>query len=392
MNPLSYEPCFFDNFPSDPKVTVTNSYFVDSYDNPEPTFLPNGQTFYDTFDYESLQVTREDTEMTEVSDVVVMRTGSFTTTMYQTIPEPNPYLSTFSPEKAQSNSEIQYSQSPGSNLSASSPFERKLSLEEPQGSMTGEEENDETELDQIRAPYALKVWSEEKDKMLLKFGTQFKGEWKKIAKKFGHKFITPCFVKNRYKELTFAPIQKRFKFHPAEDLMIAKYFEVYGSNWSQMSTHFKNRTPVMLKNRYYSFIKKKGLMDFLIQKVKQLEKNDRRVDDIVDKESQKTFGLVSEALIESTCAHTSSSLEHLYCTEEKHRMFGCEKDYNHGVASIDLAESPSPVYSEQEQITAQPETENKEMLALREQVQLFQSLYYKTKAELDDLKSRINAQ
>lgn len=148
----------------------------------------------------------------------------------------------------------------------------------------------------------------------------------------------------------------------------------------------------MLKNRYYSFIKKKGLMDFLIQKVKQLEKNDRRVDDIVDKESQKTFGLVSDALMESTCAHASSSLEHLYCTEEKHRMFGCEKDYNHGVASIDLAESPSPVCSQQEQTPAQPETENKEMLVLREQLQLFQSLYYKTKVELDDLKSRINAQ
>jgi len=90
---------------------------------------------------------------------------------------------------------------------------------------------------------------------------------KKIARRIvttHKKKVTPNFLKNRYKEVAGDHIKKGVKFTHEEDLKIAKLFDDYGTSWTKISEHFIDRTPVMIKNRYYSHIRRKGLLGTLI--------------------------------------------------------------------------------------------------------------------------------
>jgi len=163
------------------------------------------------------------------------------------------------------------------------------------GDLEGEEESGEGselsvkgDMTPAKSLLASKVWDEGLDELLLKLGAQFKGDWKKIAKKFNNKKITPHFIKIRYKELnSTASITRRIKFNHREDLMIAKYFDKYGSNWAQMAVFFPDRTAIMLKNRYYSFIRKREVLDLLLQKAKEIEANGTSVDNLKTPESER---------------------------------------------------------------------------------------------------------
>ncbi len=133
-----------------------------------------------------------------------------------------------------------------------------------------------------------KIWDEEMDELLLKLGPQYKCNWKRISKKYNHKKITPAFIKMRYKELSSeSPMTRRIKFTHREDLMIAKYFDKFGSNWSKMTEFFPDRTAIMLKNRYYSFIRKKDVLDLLLSKVMNLENQSIIVDSLETLDSGK---------------------------------------------------------------------------------------------------------
>lgn len=127
------------------------------------------------------------------------------------------------------------------------------------------------EEEELEEGVELKDWSEKKDKILKNLAAKCKYDWKKIAKKFNtneNTDFTPLALKQRYKELTKVSIPLRVKFSHQEDLMIAKYFEVYGCDWTQISTHFTDRTAMMLKNRYYSHIRKKNLLASMLEEVK----------------------------------------------------------------------------------------------------------------------------
>ncbi len=157
-----------------------------------------------------------------------------------------------------------------------------------------DEEDDEAEtpgkggIMQYKSVLNSKNWDEEMDQLLLKLASQYKCNWKKIANKYNHKKITSQFIKMRYKDLTYsAPITRRIKFTHQEDLMIAKYFDKYGSNWSEMAQFFQDRSAVMLKNRYYSFIRKRDVMDILLNKAKEIESNGVSIDSLNTPESQK---------------------------------------------------------------------------------------------------------
>lgn len=214
-----------------------------------------------------------------------------------------------------------------------------------------------TNKSKLRNSGAPKNWTTEHDQRLIEFGARYKGAWKKIAKRFSQKeLITPLFLKNRFNELTSAPLQRRSKFQPSEDLMLAKYFEQYGPNWAQIATHFQNRTSIMLKNRYYAFIKKKDMMDFLIGKVRKLE----------EKEKIQDFG------------------------GEEHPLFGFEKEMSFCVTktSSECLCLCSKVLIQDKGARAQEE--NVQKTCLMEQLKIFQSLYWNTKAELNELKAKWN--
>jgi len=117
----------------------------------------------------------------------------------------------------------------------------------------------------------LKGWTDKKDKILKNLATKCKYDWKKIAKKFNESektTMTPLELKQRYKELSRVSIPLRVKFSHEEDLMIAKFFDLYGCDWAQVATHFTDRTAIMLKNRYYSHIRKRNLLDSMLAEVR----------------------------------------------------------------------------------------------------------------------------
>lgn len=117
----------------------------------------------------------------------------------------------------------------------------------------------------------LKGWCEEDEKLLRKLAVQYKYDWKKVAKKFSNKKYTPHFLKMRFKGHDEGPVPKRVKFTHEEDILIVKYFDEYGVDWEKMVAHFPNRTAMMLKNRYYSFIRKQGKYETLLQEAKSLD-------------------------------------------------------------------------------------------------------------------------
>jgi hypothetical protein len=126
-------------------------------------------------------------------------------------------------------------------------------------------------VDKIGTFVGNKGWCEEHEKLLRKLAVQYKFDWKKIAKKFNNKKYTPHFLKMRYKGYDEGPVPKRVKFSHEEDVLIAKYFEEYGVDWEKMVSHFPNRTAIMLKNRFYSHIRKHNLLESLLEESGQTE-------------------------------------------------------------------------------------------------------------------------
>lgn len=117
----------------------------------------------------------------------------------------------------------------------------------------------------------MKGWCEEDEKLLRKLAVQYKFDWKKVSKKFANKKYTPHFLKMRYKGHDEGPVPKRVKFSHEEDVLIAKCFEEYGIDWDKMVVHFTNRTGIMLKNRYYSYIRKNDRLDKLLEEAQKVE-------------------------------------------------------------------------------------------------------------------------
>lgn len=114
-------------------------------------------------------------------------------------------------------------------------------------------------------------WTEENIKLLMSLAVSCKRDWKKVAKKFNNKLVTASFAKCKYRELTTNQPPLRVRFSHEEDILIAKYINIYGCDWDKISEFFVTRTPVMLKNRYYSYIRKKNLLRDLSAKPEGLE-------------------------------------------------------------------------------------------------------------------------
>jgi len=239
-----------------------------------------------------------------------------------------------------------------------------------------EEEDEEEEVDnpQLKSLIDFNIWSNEKDELLLKLGTQHKFDWKKIAKKFSHKRLTPHFLKTRYKELTCAPVQRRMKFNHKEDLMIAKYFEKYGSNWAQMSIHFENRTAIMLKNRYYSFIRKRDLLPILLTEIRDIEKENLDVDHLGVQEAEKYANSLELKMAYEQNGHQAYRKMDNVSLWNAH--FGGTEIYTH-LNKNQLNNSDNG-----------HEKQRKEIEILKTKIKSLQSLFVITKAELDRLKKQ----
>jgi len=109
-------------------------------------------------------------------------------------------------------------------------------------------------------------WTPEKCDMLLKLAVQYRCDWKKVARKFNDRRITPFQVRSKHKELTIKDhFPLRVKFSHEEDILIAKLFTKFGNNWARISQYLPKRSSIMIKNRFYSYIRKKNLIESLLK-------------------------------------------------------------------------------------------------------------------------------
>lgn len=114
-------------------------------------------------------------------------------------------------------------------------------------------------------------WNEKYDKLLVESVGKYKKDWQKVEGYFKRNVakLTIHTLKNRFRHLSGVPYQLRIKFSHEEDLQIAYYFSQFGTDWDKVAEFFPQRTKQMVKNRYYSFIRKKGNYERLLEEVKQ---------------------------------------------------------------------------------------------------------------------------
>ena len=99
-------------------------------------------------------------------------------------------------------------------------------------------------------------WEKDEDSTLLSLYEKYGKNWAAISKEMPHrtgKQIRDRFINGldtRY---------KRGKFSEEEDKMILKYHKKYGNKWSKIAKKMKTRTGDMIKNRFYSSLKKESI-------------------------------------------------------------------------------------------------------------------------------------
>ena len=97
-------------------------------------------------------------------------------------------------------------------------------------------------------------WKKEEDSKLLSLYEKYGKNWAAISKEMPHrtgKQIRDRFINN---------LDTRYnngKFNEEEDKMILKYHKIYGNKWSKIAKKMKARTGDMVKNRFYSSLKRK---------------------------------------------------------------------------------------------------------------------------------------
>lgn len=116
------------------------------------------------------------------------------------------------------------------------------------------------------------------DKELMYVVQKNKHNWKKIQKVFCNGRFTINALKARLRVIYDTQPTKGVPFKVHEDLRIVKYFQLYGLDWDTISQHFENRSSIMIKNRFYSHIKKKNLLNKMIKKVDDFKKRGVDID------------------------------------------------------------------------------------------------------------------
>jgi len=223
-----------------------------------------------------------------------------------------------------------------------------------------------------------KLWTEDDDKLLLKFAIQCKCDWKKVVRKFKlmNKKVTPNFLKLRYKELIAVPVQRRNKFSHTEDLLIAKYFRKYGTNWDQIASHFKKRSGLMLKNRYYSAIRVNNRLEELLKEVDEIEANNQLVDDLYHPEEEpETFEVI---------LNVNEIPEEPKVIKRKPRSQPVKKS-----PKSEKASSQHPQGDSSQGNTSSILEEGDSVAALKEKIRMLEELFQNAQLEIQKLKSTL---
>jgi len=103
-------------------------------------------------------------------------------------------------------------------------------------------------------------WTNEEDEHLLKMIGLYGKNWSKITKHF--KSRTGKQMRDRYLNV-LSPEFIKDKFDEKEDEIIIDMYKKLGTNWAEISKHLPRRTPDMIKNRFYQYLKAKNQLSML---------------------------------------------------------------------------------------------------------------------------------
>jgi len=65
-------------------------------------------------------------------------------------------------------------------------------------------------------------------------------------------------------------LKRKTRFTHREDLILVRYYQVFGCDWEAVSQFLPGRASNVVKNRFYSYIKKKKLLQSLINESKEV--------------------------------------------------------------------------------------------------------------------------
>ena len=99
-----------------------------------------------------------------------------------------------------------------------------------------------------------KQYSRQDDLKIIEYVDLYGKHWKKIALFFPGS--TPEMLENRYKN-KLDPKLKRTKFTKEEDEKVLALYNQFGNKWKEIASFFPDRNVTMIKNRFYSYLKKK---------------------------------------------------------------------------------------------------------------------------------------
>ena len=97
------------------------------------------------------------------------------------------------------------------------------------------------------------AWGKEEDSKLISLYEKYGQNWAAISKEMPQR--TGKQIRDRFLN-SLDTRYKRGKFSEEEDKMILKYHKIYGNHWAKIAKKIKTRTGDMIKNRFYSSLKK----------------------------------------------------------------------------------------------------------------------------------------
>ena len=97
------------------------------------------------------------------------------------------------------------------------------------------------------------AWDKEEDNKLLSLYEKYGKNWAAISKEMPHR--TGKQIRDRFLNSLDSKFE-RGKFTEEEDQAIIKYYKIYGNSWAKIAKKLKTRTGDMVKNRFYSSLKK----------------------------------------------------------------------------------------------------------------------------------------
>ena len=101
-------------------------------------------------------------------------------------------------------------------------------------------------------------WTEKEDSLLLTLIDVYGRNWNEISKKLKHR--TGKQIRDRYLNILDPSLNKGF-FTESEDKLLLILYKLHGKSWKEIAMHFQGRTGEMIKNRFYSYISKKLLVN-----------------------------------------------------------------------------------------------------------------------------------